>query len=122
MIMTSNDFVQTYNLKNKETSNERIQRDLFSIGLDNINSYLTDRTFSSDIGIVNIHLSKGTHWVAFINQSYVDSYGCVPPKKLSKFIMNRNGHCLYSEYKIKGLTRKRDSYCASCCFYISYLI
>ena len=31
--------------------------------------------------------------------------------KLSKFIIKRKGHCLYSEYK-KGLTSKRDFYCA----------
>ena len=36
--------------------------------------------------------------------------------------MKRNGHCLYSEYKIQGLTNRRDSYCASYCLYIIYLI
>ena len=42
-------------------------------------------------------------------------------KKLSKFIIKRMGHCLYSEYKIQGLTNKRDFYCASYCLYIKYL-
>ena len=36
----------------------------------------------------------------------------------SKFIIKRNGYCLYSEYQIQ----KDDSYCASYCFYIIYLI
>ena len=35
-----------------------------------------------------------------------------------KFMIKRNGRCLYSEYKIQGLTSKRDSYCASDCLYI----
>ena len=40
--------------------------------------------------------------------------------KNSNFVIKRNGHCLYSEYKRKGQTNKRDSYCASYCLYIIY--
>ena len=115
--MSFNDFVHKYNLKNKATSNIKNQKVLTSIGLDNINIYLRDGPFSSDIGIVNLHPSKGTHWVCYINENYFDSYGCVPPKKLTKFIINRNGYCLYSEYQIQ----KNDSFCASYCLYIIYL-
>ena len=42
-------------------------------------------------------------------------------RKLSKFIIKRYGHCLYSEYKLQGQTNKRDSYCASYCLYVNYL-
>ena len=115
--MLFNDFVQKYNLKNKATSNIKIQKVLTSIGLDNVNIYLRDGPFSSDIGIVNLHPSKGTHWVCYINETYFDSYGCVCPKKLSKFIIKRNGYCLYSEYQIQ----KNDSFCASYCLSIIYL-
>ena len=31
------------------------------------------------------------------------------------------GHCLHSEYRIQGLTSKKDSYCASYCLCIIYL-
>ena len=119
--MTLNDFVKKYNLKNEATSNIKIHQVLTSIGLDNVKIYLRDGPFSSDIGIVNLHPSKGTHWVCYINENYYDSYGCSPPKKLSKFIIKRNGFCLYSEYKIQSLTSKRDSYCASYCLYIIFL-
>ena len=115
--MSFNDFVHKYNLKNKATSNIKIQKVLTSIGLDNINIYLRDGPFSSDIGIVNLHPSKGTHWVCYINENYFDSYGCVCPKKLSKFIIKRNGYCLFSECQIQ----KNDSFCASYCLYIIYL-
>ena len=115
--MLLNDFVQKYNLKNKTTSNIKIQKVLTSIGLDNVNIYLRDGPFSSDIGIVNLHPSKGTHWVCYINETYFDSYGCVCLKKLSKFIIKRIGYCLYSEYQIQ----KNDSFCASCCLYVIYL-
>ena len=83
--------------------------------------YLGEWPFSSDVGIVNLHPSKGTRWVAYINENFFDSYGCSPPQRLSKFIIERNGLCFYSEYKIQGLTSKRDSYCASYCLYIIYL-
>ena len=29
-------------------------------------------------GIVNLHPTKGTHWVIFTNQNYFESYGCHP--------------------------------------------
>ena len=61
--MTFNDFIQKHNLKNKATSNIKIQRVHDSIGLDNVGIYLKDGLFSIDMGIVNLHPSKGTHWV-----------------------------------------------------------
>ena len=115
--MTFNDFVKKFDLKNKATSNIKIQKVLTSIGLDNVGIYLRDGPFSCNIGIVNLHPSKGTHWVVYMNESYFDSYGCSPPKKLSKFIIKRNGCCLYSEYQIQ----KNDSFCGSYCLYILYL-
>ena len=122
MILTFNDFIKIHNLKNEATSNIKIQQILSSLSLNDIGIYLRDGLFESDIGIVNLHPSKGTHWVLYIHGNYFDSYGITPPKKLSKFIKKRNGYCLYSEYKIQGLTSKQDSYCASYCLYIIYLI
>ena len=112
--MVFNDFVKKYNLKNKAASNIKIQKVLTSIGLDNVNIYLRDGPFSSDIGIVNLHPSKGSHWVCYRNENYFDSYGCSPRKKLSKFNIEQNGFCLYSEDQIQ----KNDSFCASYCLYI----
>ena len=116
--MLFNEFIEKFNLKNKTTSNIKIQKVLTSIGLDNVNIYLKDGPFSCDIGIVNLHPSKGTHWVCYTNENYFDSYGCAPPKKLSKFIIKLNGYCLYSEYQIQ----KNDRFCASYCLYIIYLV
>ena len=115
--MTFNEFIKKYNLKNKATSNIKVQQVLNSIGLNNVYIYVRDGPFSSDVGIVNLHPSKGTHWVCYVNENYFDSYGCVCPKNLSKFNIKRNKYCLYSEYQIQ----KSDSYCASYCLYIIYL-
>ena len=37
---------------------------------------MRDDDFNTDIGIVNLHPIKGTHWVCYINEYYFDSYGC----------------------------------------------
>ena len=79
--------------------------------------YLRDGPFSTDIGIVNLHPSKGTHWVLYSKDCYFDSYGCPPPKKLLNYLKNKHKKCIYSEYQIQ----KNDSFCASYCLYIIYL-
>ena len=101
-MMSFNDFVHKHNLKNKATSNIKTYEVMKKIELDSkVEIYLRDGSFSSDIGIVNLHPSKGSHWVSYLNENYFDSYGCAPPKKLSKFTIKRNGYCLYSEYQIQ---------------------
>ena len=59
--MSFNYFVHKCKLKNKATSNIKLQQVLSSIGLDNVGFYLRDGPFSNDIGVVKIHSSKGTH-------------------------------------------------------------
>ena len=83
-------------MKNKATSNKKVYQVLSSSGLDIVGICLRDEPFKSDIGIVTLHPSRGSHWSAYLNQNYFDSYGCSPPQNLSKFIIKRNGLCLYS--------------------------
>ena len=116
-----NDSIKKNILKNKATSKIKTQQDLLSLSLNDVGIYLRDGPFESDIGIVNLHPSKGTHCVCYLNEENFDSYGCSPPRNLSRFIIKQNGLCLYSGYKIQGLTNKRDSYCASYCLYTLYL-
>ena len=115
--MTFNDFIKKYKLKNEATSNIKIQQVLSSLSLNDVGIYLRDGPFESNIGIVNLHPSRGTHWVCYINENFFDSYSIICPKKLSKFIIKQYGYCLYSEYQIQ----ENDSYCASYCLYIIYL-
>ena len=100
-MITFNEFNKKYKLKNKLTSNIKIQQVLSSLSLNDFGIYLRDGLFKSEIGIVNLHPSKSTHWVCYINEKYFDSYGVVCPKKLSEFIIKRNKYCLYSEYQIQ---------------------
>ena len=66
--MSFNDFVRKHDLKNEATSNIKIQQVLSSLYLDGVGIYLRDVPFKSDIGIVNLHPSKGTHWVCYITK------------------------------------------------------
>ena len=116
-MITFNELNKEYKLKDKATSNVEMNRVLSSLSLNKVGIYLRDGPFESDIGIVNIHLSEGTHWVCYITENYFDSYACVCSKKLAKFIIKRNGYCLYSEYQIQ----KNDSFCARYSLYILYL-
>ena len=102
-MITFNEFIKKYNLKNRAKSNIKIQQVLSSLSLKDVVIYLRDDLFKSDIGIVNLHPSKGTHWVCYTKEKYFDSYGCSLPKKLSKFIIKRNGYCFYSEYQIQKI-------------------
>ena len=85
-MMSFKDFILKHIMKNKATSNIKIQQVLSSLSLNDVGIYLGDGPFSSDIGVVNLHPSKGTHWVCYINENYFDSYVIVYPKKLSKII------------------------------------
>ena len=115
--MSVNDFIRKYSLKNKATSNIKIQQVLSSLSLNDVGICLRDGPFLGDTGVVNLNPLKGTHWVYYKKDKYFDSYGCVCPKKLSKFIIKRNGFCLYSEYQIQ----KNDSFCSIYCLYLIYL-
>ena len=116
-MMTFSEFIKKYKLKDKATSNIKIYQVLDSIGLNNVGIYLRDGPIESDIGIVNLHPSRGSHWVLYIKDCYFDSYGCPPPKKLLSYLKNKHKKCIYSEYQIQ----KNDSFCASYCLYIIYL-
>ena len=72
--MTFNDFVQKYNLKNNATSNTKKYEVLKKIGLySKVGICLRDGPFSKCFGIVNLHPSKGTHWICYINENFFDS-------------------------------------------------
>ena len=73
--MPFNDFIPKYGLKKKATSNIKIHQLLSTLCLNDVANYLRDGLFEFDIGSVNLHPSKGTHWVAYINQNYFDSFG-----------------------------------------------
>ena len=59
--MSFNDFVHKYKLKNKATSNIKLQEILSSLSLNAVGINLRDGPFESDKVVVNLH--PGIHWV-----------------------------------------------------------
>ena len=59
-----------YKMKQQQ---KKIQKIISSLSLNDVGIYLGDCSIEADIGIVKLHPSKGTHWVAYINQNYFDS-------------------------------------------------
>ena len=112
------DIVDKYKLKNQATSNIKIKEVLKQFKIP-ANVYMRDDQFTTNSGIVNLHPTKGTHWVLFtegasrLDKFYFDSYGCPPPKN----VINQIENGTYSEYQIQ----KNDSYCAAYCLYVLYL-
>ena len=114
-MVSLNDCIHKYKLKNTATSNVKRYQTFSWLSLNDVGNYLGGGPFSSDIGITNLHATKCTHWVLYIHEKIFDSYGCPLPQKLSKFIIRRNGLYLYSEYKLQGLTSKRD-------FFVQFIV
>ena len=106
------EFVNKYGLKNEATSNVEI-KEILKLMNTSCGIFMRDDKFITTRGIVNLHPTKGTHWVMFVNEFYFDSYGCPPPLNITKQINNG----IYSEYQIQ----KDDSYCAAYCLYVLYL-
>lgn len=112
MYLSFKEFVDKYGLKDEATSNVKIKEILVTLKIK-CGIYMRDDKFTTKSGIVNLHPTKGTHWVLFTGNFYFDSYGCPPPVN----IINQIGEGLYSEYQIQ----KDDSYCAAYCLYVLYL-
>ena len=62
-MITFNDFIEKFNLKNKATSNIKIQNILSSLSLNDVGIYLRDGHFKSDIDFVNLHPSNSLGWL-----------------------------------------------------------
>ena len=106
------EFVEKYGLKIEATSNVKIT-EILNVKDIPAGVYMRDDKFTTTTGTVDLHPTKGTHWVMFTNQTYFDSYGCPPPTN----ILNLNNKGINSKYQIQ----KYNSFCAAFCLYVLYL-
>ena len=111
------EFVEKYRIKNEATSNVKIKEILDILKLNSTGIHKRDDNFTTPSGIVNLHPTKGTHWVMLFNEFYFDSYSCPPLLNIMSSITNG----FYSEYQNQELLQKNDSYCAAYCLYVLYL-
>ena len=68
MMLSFNDSLQKYILKSHATSNLEIQQIFTKLSSRDIRIFSGDISVSTNLGIVNLHPTKGTHWVASINE------------------------------------------------------
>ena len=110
--MSFKEFVDIYGLKEQAASNIKIKEVLEKLTIPAV-IYMRDDKFTTTAGIVNLHPTKGKHWVIYTNKNYFDSYGCPPPVNVTKPIKTPSAFSggIYSEYQIE----KDDSYCAAYC-------
>ncbi len=113
--MNLSEFMRKYNLQNKATSNKKISEVINKLGIKNFNIYMRDDKLTTKQGIINIHPTRGTHWVCYYNKNYFDSFGVKPPKSIDKQL----GTYIYSTFRIQ---KRNESQCASYCLYVLYLI
>ena len=80
------EFVEKYGLKIEATSNIKSFKNLTLMNITECGIYMRDYKFTTMAGIVNLHQTKGTHWVMFINEYYFNSHGCPSPLNIMSFI------------------------------------
>ena len=56
---------------------------------------MKDSKFTTNDGILNLHPTRGKHWVLHINENQFDSYGFPPPTMLKNHKNKRNGKCVF---------------------------
>ena len=102
-------------LKNQAISHIEIKQLLKTLRL-NTKTYMRESKFITNERIVSLHPIKGSHWVIYKNQYYIDSYGRPSTQLLTNYINERSNKCVFSERKIQA----DDSFCAASCLYTSY--
>ena len=85
-MMTFNDFVHKYKLKNKAATKIKVFQILSSTGSNNVGIYLRDGSFECDVRIFSFHPFRGSHWTLYIYENYFDSYGCGLMKNYLSFL------------------------------------
>ena len=116
MSLSSSEFVEKLNLKNKASSSMKFKKALNNLGL-NTNSNVRGSEGTSKEETLYLHPTKGTHWVLYVNIYYFHSYGLPTTKSLSDFIIKGIGISFYSEYKLQI----RDTCCFSYCLKLFHL-
>ena len=117
---TINKFMKKYNLKNEATSGKKIVEVANKLGLKDFSIYIRTDELTTKQGIINLtdDYKNGTHFVAFKDYYYFDSFCTEPPREIANQLANRNPEkaceCYISSNSIQKLS---DSNCASYCLY-----
>ena len=118
MILTLDQFMSTYRLKNQTMKTSDLLEKLYKIKINDVEVYPRDSINNSTKGICNIDDGSqgGTHWVALYGSKYFDSFGGPPDQWLIKQLPKP---LIYHNYIIQGIHSKM---CGTYCLYFLYLI
>ena len=78
---TLSDFISTFKIKNKNTSNTKLEQVQNKFGSD-LKLYKRDNISSTKSAIVKSQPKRRTHWVGFVLKQYSDSHACAPSKTI----------------------------------------
>ena len=115
-----NEFMKKHNLENEATSGKKVVEIANKIGLKDFSIYIRTDKLTTKQGIINLtdDYTKGTHFVAFKDWYYFDSFCGEPPTEIGNQLAKRNPEkkceCYVSNNQIQSLN---DSNCASYCLY-----
>ena len=114
-------FMKKQNLKNEATSGKKIVEVAQKIKLKDFNTYIRTDKLTSNQGNINLtdDYKKGTHFVAFKDHYYFDSFCTEPPTIIANQLGGQFCECYISSNSIQNIN---DSNCASYCLYFLYLL
>ena len=117
--------MKKHNLKNEVTSGKKIVEVAQKIKLQDFNIYISTDKITSNQGIINLtdDYKNGTHFVAFKDHYYFDSFCTEPPTIIANQLAERNPDEFCESYiSSNSIQNINDSNCANYCLYFLFLM
>ena len=117
--------MRKHRLRNESTNGKKIFEVVEKLKLKDFNIYLRTDELTTRQGIINLSddYTNGTHFVAFIDHYYFDSFCVEPPRSISNQLLKRNPENFCETYiSSTPIQNPSDSNCASYCLYFLYLM
>ena len=108
--------MKKHGLKNEATKGSKLGEVANKIGLKVFGLYIRTDKLTSKQGIINLtdNYRNGTHFVAFFDNNYFDSFCAEPPSIISDQLADPVCECYISSTPIQNIN---DSNCGSYCLY-----
>ena len=113
-------FMKQHNLKNEATSGMKVAEVAKKLGLKDFAIYIRTDELTTKQGVINLtdDCKNGTHFVAFKDYYYFDSFCAEPPKEIANQLAERHPEkvceCYICSNSIQNI---KHSNCASYCLY-----
>ena len=113
--------MKKHGLKNEATKCSKLVEVANKIGLESFGLFIRTDKLTSKQGIINLtdNYKNGTHFVAFYDNNYFDSFCTERPSIISNQLVNPVCQCYISSTPIQNIN---DSKCGSYCLYFLNLI